>query len=54
MSVFVQMVSSKPRNNTFITKLDIVMHHHEQECMQKDWFAIFQVKVIARAYVIKI
>ena len=32
----------------FVTKLGIVMRHHEPECMQKDWFAI--VKVTARAY----
>ena len=28
-----------------VTKLGIVMHHHEPECMQKDWLAIFKVKV---------
>ena len=39
---------------TFTTKLGIVKHHHELECMQEDWFAIFKVKVIARAYMIKI
>ena len=33
----------------FVTKLCIVMHHHEPERMQKDLFAIFKVKVIARA-----
>ena len=37
-----------------VTKLSIVMHHHELERMQKDWFAIFQVKVTARADMIKI
>ena len=31
----------------FVTKLGSVMYHHEPECMQKDWFAIFKVKVIA-------
>ena len=38
----------------FVTKLAIVMHHHEPECMQKDWFAIFKVKVTARPRMIKI
>ena len=38
----------------FVIKLGIVMHHHEPECMQKDWFAIFKVKVMARAHMIKI
>ena len=37
----------------FVTKLCIVMHHHEPERMQKDLFAIFKVKVIARAHMIK-
>ena len=50
---FVQMTSAKPPNILFsnlvlwyiITSLSV---------MQKDWFAIFKVKVTARAYMIKI
>ena len=36
----------------FVTKLGIVMPHRELECMQKDWCAIFKVKVSARAHII--
>ena len=41
MSVFVQMVSYNPPN-IFVTKLDIVVHHHEPECMQKKMVCYFQ------------
>ena len=33
-----------------VTKFGIVMHHPEIECMQKDCFAIFKVKITARAH----
>ena len=40
---------------TFCTKLGIVMHHNELEChAKKKSFAIFKVKVTARARMIKI
>ena len=29
----------------FITKLGIVVHHHEPECHVKNWDSIFKVKV---------
>ena len=53
ISMFVQMVSSKPQNILLpnlvwwciIVRLSV---------MQKDWFAIFKVKVSARAHMIKI
>ena len=39
----------------FVTKLGIVMHHNELECQsKKKSFAIFKVKVTARARMIKI
>ena len=38
----------------FGTKQGIVMHYHEPKYMQKDWFAIFKVKVTARVHMIKI
>ena len=37
----------------FVTKLVIVVHHYELECTQNYWFAIFKVKVTARAHMIK-
>ena len=36
----------------FVTKLGIVVHHHEPECHAKKWGSIFKVKVWA--YVINI
>ena len=45
MSVFVQMVSSEPPNFFLSFQLGIVMHHHVLECMQKDWLAVFKVKI---------
>ena len=41
----------------FVTKLGMVMQHHEPECQaerKKKMFAIFKVKVTARAHMIKI
>ena len=38
----------------FVTKLGIVTHHHELECLPKYWFVISKVKVTAKAHVIKI
>ena len=33
----------------------MVVHHHEPECpAKKNWIAIFKVKVIAKAFIIKI
>ena len=41
---------------TFVTKLGIVMWRHEPECHTegKKIFAIFKVKVTARAHMVKI
>ena len=36
----------------FVTKLGIVVHHHELECRAKKWGSIFKVTVWA--YIIKI
>ena len=38
----------------FVTKLGIVVHHHEPQCHVKKWDSIFKVKVTVWAYVIKI
>ena len=38
----------------FVTKLGIVVHHHEPECHATKWNAIFKVKVTVWAYIIKI
>ena len=38
----------------FVTKLGIVVHHHELECHEKKWDPIFKVKVAVWAYIIKI
>ena len=38
----------------FVTKLGIVVHHHEPECHVKKWNSVFKVKVTVWAYVIKI
>ena len=38
----------------FDTKLDMVMQHHEPDCHAEYWLAVFNVKVTARAYMIKI
>ena len=37
----------------FVTKLGIVVHHHEPECHSKKWDSIFKVKVTLWAYIIK-
>ena len=37
-----------------VTKLGIVVHHHEPECHAKNWDSIFKVKVTVWAYMIKI
>ena len=34
----------------FVTKLGIVVHHHEPECHAKKWDSIFKVKVTVWAY----
>ena len=39
---------------SFVTKLGIVVHHHELECRAKKWDSIFKVKVPVWAYIIKI
>ena len=39
---------------SFVTKLGIVVHHHELECHAKKWDSIFKVKVTVWAYIIKI
>ena len=39
---------------SFVTKLCIVVHHHEPECHAKKWDSIFKVKVTVWAYIIKI
>ena len=39
----------------FVTKPSIVMQHHKPEChAEKKWFTVFNVKVTARVYIIKI
>ena len=35
----------------FVTKLGIVVHHHEPECHAKKWDSIFKVKVTVWAYI---
>ena len=37
-----------------VTKLGIVLHHHELEYMQKDLFAVFKLKVTTRAHITKL
>ena len=37
----------------FVTKLSIVLHHHEPECHAKKWDSVFKVKVTVWAYIIK-
>ena len=39
---------------SFVTKLGIVVRHHELECHAKKWDSIFKVKVTVWAYIIKI
>ena len=39
---------------SFVTKLGIVVHHHELKCHAKKWDSIFKVKVTVWAYIIKI
>ena len=53
MLVFVQMIFSKPPNILFpnLVLWCIIM---SRRVMQKDWFAIFKVKVTASAHMIKI
>ena len=36
------------------TKLSMVMHHHESDCLPKDWFAVFKVMVTVKDHMIKI
>ena len=38
----------------FVTKLGIVVHHHERECHTKKWDSIVKVKITVWAYIIKI
>ena len=38
---------------SFVTKLGIVVHHHELECHAKKWDSIFKVKVTVWAYISK-
>ena len=38
----------------FVTKLGIVVHHHEPECHPKKWDSVFNVKVTVWAYIIKV
>ena len=38
----------------FVTKLGIVVHHHEPQCHVKKWDSIFKVKVTVWAYINKI
>ena len=38
----------------FTTKLGMVMHHYEPDCLQNDWFAVFKVKVTVKDNIIKI
>ena len=38
----------------FVTKLGIVVHHHEPDCHAKEWDSIFKVKVTVWAYIITI
>ena len=38
----------------FVTKLGIVVHHHEPECHAKKWDSIFKVKVTVWAYITKL
>ena len=49
--MFVQ-ISSKPSNTIF--KLGLLVIIVSQSVMQKDWFAIFKFKVIAKAHMVKI
>ena len=37
----------------FVTKLGIMVHHHELDCYVENWFAIFRVKVTVSAPVVK-
>ena len=37
----------------FVAKRGMVMQHHKPECLQKNWFTVFNVKVITRACIIK-
>ena len=37
---------------SFVTKLVIVVHHHEPECHAKKWDSIFKVKITVWAYII--
>ena len=38
----------------FTTKLGMVIHHYEQNCLSKNWFAVFKVKVTVMDNIIKI
>ena len=38
----------------FVAKPGIFMQNHKQKCVQKYWFTVFNVKVTARTYIIKI
>ena len=49
----VPMMSSEPQN--IVTKLGMVMQQNESEChVEQKLFAVFKVKVTARALMIKI
>ena len=51
--LFFQMISSKPPN-MLLLNLVLWCSIISRSVMQKDWFAIFKVKVTARAHMIKI
>ena len=53
--MFVWTISSEPQN-IFLAKPGMVMQHYKPKCHaeKKNWFTVFNVKVTARAYMIKI
>ena len=53
MLMFVQMISSKPPNKLF-SNLVLWCIIISQSVIQRDWFAIFKVKVTARVHMIEI
>ena len=38
----------------FLTIFGVVVHYHEVECLAENWVTVFNVKVTARVYIIKI
>ena len=50
--MFVQVIFSELLN-LFAIRLGMVMHHYEQIVFQKDWFAVFKIKVTVTDNVIK-